>query len=130
MANYIPYARSNYYRVKDDEAYIEEIESISGCELITDGEGRHGILFEEGIPSWMYDEDLEEDVEIDFCEIVSKHLADDEVAIFQEIGFEKMRYLTGYALAVNSKNESRQIGICDIYDLAKELGANVTPCVY
>lgn len=130
MANYIPYARSNYYAVKDDDAYIAEISEIAGIDLITDKDGRHGMIFEDGIPSWVWNEELEDDEEIDIWEIVSKHLVDGEVAIFQEIGFEKMRYLSGYAVAVNSKNESKSIGIEGIYDLATELGDSITRCEY
>jgi len=130
MANYIPVARSNYFKVKDDEAYLAAVGELSGVDLITDKDGRHGMLFEDGIPTWKYDEDLGDDKEIDVCEIVSEHLCDDEVAIFQEIGYEKMRYLQGYAMAVNSKNQVEHIGIENIYDLAKKLGTNITKAEY
>ena len=54
-------------------------------------------------------------------EIVAEHLVDGAVAIFTEVGFEKMRYLGGVTLAVNSTGETRRVDLDDIYELAKEL---------
>ena len=60
----------------------------------------------------------------DIYTLVASHLVDDEVAVFQEVGFEKMRYLAGTSVAVNAKGESQVIQLDDIYDIArKQLGA-------
>ena len=41
-------------------------------------------------------------------------------------GNEKMRYVMGYAHAYNWKGEVKTIDLRDIYELAKELGNDIT----
>ena len=36
-------------------------------------------------------------------------------------GYEKMRYLTGFAVAINNKGERRHVTVEDIYELAKQI---------
>ena len=65
--------------------------------------------------------------------LVADHLVDGEVAIFMEVGFEKMRYLTGTAVAVNAIGDTRHIDLNSIYELAKELapeGTTITTAEY
>ena len=59
--------------------------------------------------------------EIDFPKCVSFHLADGEVAIFMQIGWEGMREIGGFAQAINSKGEMVEITLDDIFELAKPL---------
>jgi len=54
---------------------------------------------------------------------IAELLVDGEVAIFYEIGNEKLRYLTGYAVAVNNKGERREVSLYSIEEIAKELKA-------
>ena len=133
MANYYSSARTNYFRVKDVgafNAWFKEFEK-SGAEAVKDArENTFAILFdqESGVPSSRQNGDDFD--EIDFMSELSEHLADDEVAILQESGAEKLRYIVGYAVAINNKGERREITIHGIYDLAKELGKNVTQAEY
>lgn len=127
MANYYGSARSNYFVVKDEEAFLLDMEKIPGiiiergkvdasfCVLGDDGDGA-------GWPSGGYDEDNDVEFEIDIVESVYPHLADDEVAIFMECGAEKLRYVSGYSIAVNNKGETETISLDEIY----ELGASLT----
>ena len=46
-------------------------------------------------------------------------LMDGEVFIVQEVGAEKMRYLGGWAVAINNKEEYVRVTIDDIYKLAQ-----------
>lgn len=55
-------------------------------------------------------------------DLVAAHLVDGDVAVFLEVGAEKMRYLGGIAYAVNSQGESRTVSLEDIYEQAKPLG--------
>ena len=138
MANYYSSARTNYFRVKDVDAFNKWIKQFSGLETIVhETEGTVGVLFEDGVPfcRWETEKDADGnehdvDVEVDFMEELALHLADNEVAILQEAGAEKLRYINGYAIAVNNKGERRQISIDKIYDLAKELGSNITRAEY
>jgi hypothetical protein len=138
MATYFSTARTNYFRVKDVDAFNKWIEQFSGLEtIVQEAQGTVGILFDDGVPNerWETEKDADGnehdvDVEVDFMEELALHLADNEVAILQESGAEKLRYVNGYSIAVNNKGERREISINNIYDLAKELGTNITRAEY
>jgi hypothetical protein len=141
MANYYGVARTNYFAVKSAEDFTAEMANYP-VEVITSvnvaGETLYGLMdtnSDGGGWEWSYvaemeDEDgepYETDLEIDWVEVFARHLEDGWVAILMETGAEKYRYLSGYALAVNSKGESREINLSrDIDKLANELGENVT----
>ena len=138
MANYYGSARTNYFRVKDVDAFNKWIEQFSGLEkIVHETQGTVGVLFDDGVPNcrWETEKDADGnehdvDVEVDFMEELAAHLADNEVAILQEAGAEKLRYINGYAIAINNKKEVRSINLDGIYDLAKELGSNITKAEY
>ena len=145
MANYYGVARTNYFAVKDAEAFKDEMANYA-VEVITregeDGVTLYGLMDTDsdgGGWNWSYvaeleDEDgeiIETDLEIDWVEVFARHLVDGWVAILVETGAEKYRYVSGYALAVNSKGESREINLSrDIDKLAREIGENVTDASY
>ena len=62
--------------------------------------------------------------------MVAAHLIEGDVAVFMEVGSEKMRYLAGDTVAVNSAGDSRRVSLSDIYGAAKSLGATVTDASY
>ena len=138
MATYTSTARTNYFRVKDVDAFNKWIKQFSGLEkIVHETQGTIGVLFDDGVPNvrWETEKDADGneqdvDVEIDFMEELGLHLADEEVAVLQEVGNENLRYVSGCAIAVNNKGERRQISIDNIYDLAKELGGNITKAEY
>jgi len=129
MANYYGTCRSNYFRVKDSEAFEREMDQIHSIAVQKGKDNTYVILGDcpdgGGWPSWDY-----EDNEIDLPLIVSTHLADDEVAVFMEAGAEKLRYIVGYAEAINSRGERASIGLNDIYKLAENLGSSITVAEY
>jgi len=87
--------------------------------------GGYGILVDSGdcggFPSFSYDEKTGDDFEIDLVTLVGEHLAEGEVAIFMEAGAEKLRYVIGWAQAINWKGEIKTISLTDIYDIAKTM---------
>ena len=132
MANYYSSARTNYFRVKDVDAFnawVKEYEDNYRVEVV-DKEDTFAILFdsESGVPTSCEVDGKYDD--IDFMGELSKHLADDEVAILHEAVAEKLRYINGFAIAINNKAERRVINLDDIYVHAKELGKNVTLAQY
>ena len=136
MANYIGQGRSNYFVVKDADAFRAEFEQY-GVEIIeraVDGETLYGFMDNDGDGgglSWSrYNEETEDFEDIDYLDAVSKHLAEGEVCIIIESGSEKYRYLNGVAYAVNSKGERKVVSLTDIYEQAKELGSNITQAQY
>ena len=69
--------------------------------------------------------------EFDFMEELAPHLADGSIAVVVASGAEKMRYVCGWASAVNNTGKQVYININSIYDLAKkELGGEATPAEY
>ena len=127
MANWYGASRSNYFKVKDAAAFEAKMAAL-GVGVVTSQDGALAVLgSDEGYwPSC--DPNTDEDIE--FIELVAGYLADDEVAIFITSGAEKLRYISGYATAVNNKLETRDVNLNDIYKLAEELGPNVTEASY
>ncbi len=124
MANYYGSARTNYFHVKDGKAFEEELGAINGVVVENDIAGRFCLLCDDetgNFPSWQYDEKNEDEIEIDVSEMVAPHLKDGEVAIFIEVGAEKLRYLNGYAYAVNNKGEQQVLNLSSIYEMANDL---------
>ena len=140
MANYYATARSNYFRVKDPQKFEEWCNEI-GVQMITKEEKKKkGTIVHCGflcngddsgsMPYYVYNQETGEERDITIEKELAEHLMDDEVAILMETGAEEMRYLTGYAIAINSKGETNSIGLEDIYDMAKKLGKNITRAEY
>ena len=131
MANYTGIMRTNYFKVFDLDAFSEDLPNDAF--EITHGAGDNadkiallgadddGYNLLSGIA---YGSDGEEE-EFDITEIVARHLAPGEVAVFQHIGNEKLRYLNGYSVAVDSTGKSVRVDLDDIYVLAaKEFEAD------
>ena len=138
MANYYGFARSNYFKVKDDKAFENfckkwELSHITDDDPHDGGSADlHGFLVENesGIPSAYLDKESGEHVEGHFYLDLAAHLVEGWVAIVREIGYEKLRYLIGYTVAVNAKGETRQVNLDDIHDQAAALGPHATQCEY
>jgi hypothetical protein len=134
MANYYATARSNYFLVKDKEAFAVAMTDL-GVGVWDDREdGRVGVYPDYGDSNGWPSYDPEEDKDIEFTHIVAAHLADDEVCVLQEVGAEKLHYLNGYAIAfTNELATDAAAGVAvsleDIYAKAAELG-NCTPAQY
>lgn len=133
MANYYASARSNYFRVKDDDAFLDAMTPFE-VEASKDNDGRWLLIDvsgdANGWPFVVFDEATDEYEDIHFPEVVAPHLADGEVCILMEVGREKLRYLSGYAIAFNNKGEEKRVSLNDIYELATDLGTNITDCTY
>jgi hypothetical protein len=63
---------------------------------------------------WEFDRD-------DFISQLSTLLTSESVAIVMEIGYEKLRYLYGFAIAINNRGFIRTISLNEIYDIAVDL---------
>jgi hypothetical protein len=133
MANYYASARSNYFRVKDRSAFEEAMVGLSDLSIVEDEEGRVALLCNQGDgggwPCGRFD-DNDDYVEVDVADVIAGHLADDEVAVLVEAGAEKLRYVAGFAVAINGVGERREIALHHIYELASELGPNVSEAAY
>ena len=140
MANYYATARSNYFTVKDVEAFKKWAEEL--CLTVHEErrdenskEPRRFAIFADngdsnGWPGYNY----ETDEEVDIFTALAPHLADGEVAVLMEAGAEKLRYVTGYAVAIHSSGKTKEISLNGIYALAaEEFGvdqASISRCEY
>ena len=130
MANYYSAARSNYFKIGRPKEFIEWIKDVPDVvwdtrEDKSDPHDLVGMVYVDnpdggGWPSWRYNEETGEDEEIDFFHSLSEFLAPGEVAVFMETGAEKLRYLCGYACAVNDKGEYLEVNLTDIYDRIRD----------
>lgn len=142
MANYYGQTRTNYFKVNDPEAFKAELEKMP-VHIITqelkneDGEvidTLYGFLDDDsdgaGSVTEYWDEEKEETIDIDLEDLFKRHLADGWVAILVHSGNEKYRYISGDAVAYNSKGESVGVNLSDIYTLAEQIGEHITTAEY
>lgn len=135
MANYIASARTNYVRFKDEAAlqqalllankyrlaYYKDKPEEPLCAMFYSDDGDSGGFC-------LYDN--EADAYGDWDEIATL-MDDDQVLIVMEAGAEKLRYITGYARAWNSKGEVEAVNLNDIYEKARsKWGIDPTPAEY
>ena len=118
MANYYASARSNYFKVKDIEAFKAE---VNFSNLILDIQNDSiCILFEEGIVNDYYNDATDDIIDIDWSDIFKRHLVENSVAIFMESGAEKLCFINGYAIAYSWTGEFVDLSLAEIYNRAKE----------
>lgn len=132
MANYYESARTNYFRVKDEAAFKAFMDTVPGCEVYgpekSENPAKNGafcVLFtEDGVPSTRFldepNEAGDDYEEFDFMEELAPHLADGSIAVLEASGAEKLRYICGYAVAIDNTGKQVSVNINDIYAKAKK----------
>lgn len=123
MANWTGLARTNYFRVKDEAAFLEWVEAVYNLN-VHQQDGLFMVYAEDGWPSSRAklpsEGDVDDEVdEFDFVDELYRHLADGEVLIGMEAGHEKARYVSGHAFAVRKGDEILTLSIGDSYNMAK-----------
>ena len=126
MANYISFTRSNYFRVTDPEAFkkiinrvITDEDSLELWERTENGTTYYGFGAYSSICGLQHEaEDVDNDGEFEVeavYEALSKIVAPDDAIIITEIGYEKLRYLTAYAVVITREKtelvELREVSI-------------------
>jgi hypothetical protein len=136
MANYYATARSNYFRIKDKAAFMDwcVTRHLDWWEKASEP-GLYALspYSESGWPTYDYNEENDDETEVDLAAELATHLAPSEVAVLMEVGNEKLRYVTGYAVAVNAQGKTVRVHLDDIYDRAAQLmldGATLTEVAY
>jgi hypothetical protein len=115
--------------MKDDEAFLSYAKTLDGATVIKKEDETYGTLygftFENGVKTPFWANHLEKDMR-------TRHIADGWALIIQEIGHEKMRYLTGVCTVISSSEywfntiEMSHWGKCQ----AESQGLLHTPCEY
>lgn len=124
MADWTGHARSNYFRVKNVDAFIAFINSIPGVAFWTkEMNGTYFAIFADttGHGGWPDTRDVED--QDDNCygmeslaDDLVQYLAENEVAILMEIGNEKLCYLTFRSTAVTWDGRRIDLDSEEIYD--------------
>lgn len=120
MANYYASARTNWFRVRSRESFLTWTHTVPEIS-VQERDGRYALFAdtEYGWPSERWNSDAGEGAELDLGTELKAHLATGEVAIFMEVGNEKLRYLNGFAFAIRADGERLSLSLDDIYDLVK-----------
>lgn len=111
MANYISFTRSNYFRVTDPEAFkkiinrvITDEDSLELWERTENGMTYYAFGAYSSICGLRHEaEDADNDGEFEVeavYDALAKVIAPDDAIIITEIGYEKLRYLTAYAVVI------------------------------
>jgi hypothetical protein len=134
MANWVGSARTNYFDVKDVVEFMAALEPFE-VEVHVSDEGGLLCLLARGengdFPTSRFDEESEDYVDVDLPALVAEHLTDDSIAVFQEVGAEKLRYLTGWAVAVNAAGDRVEVNIDDVYAKAEQVfSGKITQAAY
>lgn len=113
MANYYSSTRTNYFRVKDPDAFKSFMMNVYATEDNVEvweeikssgtyfGFGCYGSIM--GVPVESDDGELEDFDYEEFISGLSEHVADDDAILIMEVGNEKLRYLVGEVVIVTSK---------------------------
>lgn len=123
-------ARSNYFAVKDLDAFQKAMNEFGLFQLQKDSQDRVCVLHVEPDyrwghwPTWVEDEDGELEP-FDFFGLIASHLKDGEVAVFTHVSNDKLRSIVGYAVAVNSAGDVQQVSLSDIWDKADKMGSSI-----
>jgi hypothetical protein len=128
MANYVATARSNTFRVKDADAFLAWAETLPGVTAEADRSDPSRfvlLMIEEDCAGWPTQRVSGDDLhgeEFDLITELAEHLAEGAVAVLEEVGHEKLRYLVGYAVAVNHLGEEIYVSIDEVYERAEAAG--------
>lgn len=115
MANYCCAIRTNYFKVKNEEKFTDFMKNVHGSEndikiWTRESNGTKYFAFGcYGVIAGWYDADDESFFDWDdaydiFIDGLSQLVAEDDAIIIFESGNEKLRYLTGDAMIITSKD--------------------------
>lgn len=127
--DYYGTGRTNYFKVKDVEAFKKWVSSFGGQFITkeTRVKGKQiehpelvGIILDNSVPDMKHTsaEEGDELIEFDFYAELKSHLQKGQVAVYMESGAEGHRYVTGFAVAMCPGKEDVGINIDEIYKLA------------
>ncbi len=117
MADWWGSSRSNYFKVKDKAAFLSWLSDLGEVSVLHEENGYIAITGDNfgGWPTC-----LGEDCEpFDLAGELAGFLADGEIAVLIETGAEKLRYITGNAVAIDNQGKRIEIVLSDIYDQAE-----------
>ena len=133
MANWYGTARTNFVRFADQKAFnkARRLTEKLGMTWHKHGDAKLTAMISGDDDSGgfnLYDSDR--DIEHEWFEF-AELLADGQILVGMVAGAEKLRYVDGYAFAINKQGEMVDIHLNEIYALAeKKFGTAVAPAAY
>lgn len=124
MANYVHTVRTNYFRVKDQEQFIDFADHLHGESgnvrlMMRDEPGeerRFALGCDGGIDGFfIHEDDDPEDAYELFLTSLQNYVAEDDAVIILDVGNEGLKYVAGLATIVTSK----EIEYLDLTEIAK-----------
>lgn len=117
MADWWGFSRSNYFRVKDKQAFMAWLSDTGEVTILHEQNGSIAITGENfgGWPTYRG----ENCKPCNFAKELAGFLADGEIAVLIEAGAEKLRYITGVAVAIDNRGQRIDVDLRAIYDLAQ-----------
>jgi hypothetical protein len=133
MSNWYGAARSNYVAIKDMEGLKKSLDPFPISIIPRESDGKICLLSDDidngGWPTCACGTDASgEDMEILFNppELICPFMKNGEILIIMEAGAEKLRYISGTAVAFKHTGESVSIFLDDIYQkAANEFGVPI-----
>ncbi len=129
MSNFNGTARSNYFMVKDPEAFKEWVMSCPNLGFWEKGGGTTYAVYSDDPDTGCWTMEVEAEKSADGEEVSAyfnlidgliPHLQDGQVCVLMEAGAEKMRYISGWAQAFDNTGKTVLVSLGDIYTKAKE----------
>lgn len=137
MADWYGAARTNYFPVKNAEAFKAWAiaASLRPCQSATSelwyllSEDQYG-----GWPSEVWEDGADDGRDFDIVAELAGHVVEGWPVILMESGAEKLRYISGAAIAfrvTDGEIEREQLVLDDIHDIAEQRwGISPTRCAY
>lgn len=126
MATFLGVGRTNTFGVRSVER-LKDALSRTEVEVIDRGAGMVTLLsgpcdetgdFDTWIGDLDADDDSDHDENLFVPDMIAEHLLPGQVAVFEHVGNEKLRYLSGWAIAVFGDGRQIRISLGDIYSMA------------
>ena len=116
MANYYGTARTNYFKVKDLEAFKTAISALSSELELVEAESGVAVL-SNGESGWPYLQGPDDD-ELSIREVITPHLQPGSIVVLMESGAENLRYVNGVAVEFDHTGKSVSVNLEEIYSKA------------
>jgi hypothetical protein len=132
MSNWYGTARSNYFSVKDRKVFEDWAleHNLKVFNKIENGNSTFAIAPNDtsdsgGWPSEIYDEESEDykefDLVLELSDLIEPEINEvEQIIVLEEIGAEKLRYLTANAVAFNCKGDYINLNLDEIYKQASK----------
>ena len=120
MANYYGQGRTNTFAVRDVDALKSALADYE-IEVIDRDDSQVTLLAnnEDGDFSvWTFDDDEDTEDSVFIPDMIADFMQPGQIAVFVHSGWEKMRYMSAWGLAVHSDGRQIRISVDDIYAIA------------